>query len=151
MKPSGNTPYAADTAWEREGELRSRRLVESLASRFLLVAKADLEKVVGEAYVRSALDGEPADAASAPARASTADATGVAEQQIQETQDAAERLWYQTDIRLGCVHRLTEELDFIKGVLKEGCPKRISSDSNENSRSLKCSQSPAGTASLKAK
>ena len=131
MKPSGNTPYAADTAWERENELRSRRLVESLSSRFLLVAKADLEKVVGEAYVQSALEGKQADAANASVRASTVPhAAGVTQQPIQETPVVAAkistpespRLWYQTDVRLGCVHKLTGELDFIKGVLKKGVP-----------------------------
>ncbi len=42
---------------------------------------------------------------------------------VEETSTSgASRLWYQTDIRLECVHKLTGELDFIKGVLKKGVP-----------------------------
>ncbi len=73
MKPMGNTPYTAGTAWERESESRSRSLVESLGKRFLLLAKSDLDKIAGDAYVQLAqAPAEPVNQITRPADGTSA-------------------------------------------------------------------------------
>jgi hypothetical protein len=53
MQPSGNTPYDKATAWQREDEARTTQLRDALRNDFLLFLEIFLEKVTGEAHLRS--------------------------------------------------------------------------------------------------
>jgi len=63
MKPSGNTSYDPNTAWEREDEDKTERLLHGLTERILDPARFKLKDLAGEAYV--------ALASTAPERAPT--------------------------------------------------------------------------------
>jgi hypothetical protein len=54
MDPAGNARYDAGTAWEREDESTSQRLLESHAKMFVLSCHSDLDKVAGAAQVQLA-------------------------------------------------------------------------------------------------
>ena len=51
MQPSGNTPYNPETAWEREDEDKTERLLHALVERILDTAWFKLDDLAGEAYV----------------------------------------------------------------------------------------------------
>jgi hypothetical protein len=52
MKPSGNTPYNPASAWTREEQAMSEKLLEGLAERFITFLNIELSKIVGRAHVR---------------------------------------------------------------------------------------------------
>jgi DNA-binding CsgD family transcriptional regulator len=51
MQPSGNTPYDPDTAWDREDEDTTERLLHGLTETILDPARFKLDDLAGEAYV----------------------------------------------------------------------------------------------------
>jgi pyrimidine deaminase RibD-like protein len=65
MQPSGNLPYNPSSAWEREDEVRTEKLLESLSGRFIQFLGFDLEKFAGQAYVDLAKTGGSAGTVSA--------------------------------------------------------------------------------------
>lgn len=54
MKPAGNMPYDAATAWTREDQDTSERFLEGRAERFITFLKIHLDKVTGTAHIRYA-------------------------------------------------------------------------------------------------
>ncbi|MGC9970281.1 MAG: hypothetical protein ABSE56_06805 [Bryobacteraceae bacterium] len=57
MQPSGNLRYDHSTAWSREEEEMTEKLLESLSSRFIQFLGFDLEKIAGNAHVELAKTG----------------------------------------------------------------------------------------------
>lgn len=51
MQPSGNTPHDPETAWEREDEDLTERLLHGLTERIIDPARFKLNDLAGEAYV----------------------------------------------------------------------------------------------------
>jgi pyrimidine deaminase RibD-like protein len=51
MQPSGNLPYNSSTAWNREDEEMTLKLLEGFSSRFNQIFGFDLEKIAGDAHV----------------------------------------------------------------------------------------------------
>jgi DNA-binding CsgD family transcriptional regulator len=51
MKPSGNTSYDPETAWNREDEDTTERLLHGLTERILDVPRFKVDDLAGEAYV----------------------------------------------------------------------------------------------------
>ena len=51
MQPSGNTPYDAATAWTREDESWTEKLLDGLSRRFVQFLGLDLDKIAGDAHV----------------------------------------------------------------------------------------------------
>jgi DNA-binding CsgD family transcriptional regulator len=51
MTPSGNTPYAQATAWQRENAEFTERLLQGLTGKMLDPARLKLDTIVGAAYV----------------------------------------------------------------------------------------------------
>lgn len=54
MQPSGNLPYDPSTAWNREEEEMTEKLLEGLSSRFIQFLGFGLEKLAGDAHVELA-------------------------------------------------------------------------------------------------
>jgi DNA-binding CsgD family transcriptional regulator len=69
MNPAGNTPYDPNTAWDREDEDMTERLLHRLTVRVLDPARFALDDLAGEAYVSLAT--RPSAEQQAPARTST--------------------------------------------------------------------------------
>jgi hypothetical protein len=57
MQPSGNTQYDAATAWSREDQERTEKLLRALSDRFIASLVFHLERLAGEAYVQLAKEG----------------------------------------------------------------------------------------------
>jgi pyrimidine deaminase RibD-like protein len=57
MQPSGNLRYEHSTAWNREDEAMTEKLLESLSSRFIQFLCFDLDDLVGQAHVDLAKTG----------------------------------------------------------------------------------------------
>jgi hypothetical protein len=57
MQPSGNTPYDPATAWSRENEDVTERLLSGFANRFIDSVVFHLERIAGEAHVQLAKEG----------------------------------------------------------------------------------------------
>jgi pyrimidine deaminase RibD-like protein len=57
MRPSGNLPYDPTTAWSREGDEMTEKLLESLSSRFIQSLGFALERIAGNAHVELAKTG----------------------------------------------------------------------------------------------
>lgn len=51
MQPSGNMPYDPETAWEREDEDMTERLLHGLTERVLDTARFKLDDLAGDAYI----------------------------------------------------------------------------------------------------
>lgn len=51
MQPSGNLPYNPSTAWSREDEGMTQKLLEGLSGRFIQSLGFDLERISGNAHV----------------------------------------------------------------------------------------------------
>jgi hypothetical protein len=86
MKPSGNCPYDPSTAWVREDEPMTERLVEGLSGRFIQLLGIDLDKIAGDAHLRLAKEGRPPQA---PKRIATEEVTQ--EVPVSQPADAKER------------------------------------------------------------
>lgn len=52
MQPAGNTPYDADTAWSREGLVRSQELLESLPAHFTTFLSLEVDEIARDAHFR---------------------------------------------------------------------------------------------------
>ncbi len=57
MRPSGNLAYNQETAWVREDEALTEKLLNGLSKRFTEFLQLDLDDIVGGAYVRLAKSG----------------------------------------------------------------------------------------------
>jgi pyrimidine deaminase RibD-like protein len=57
MQPSGNLPYDPSTAWNREDEPTTEKLLNGLSSRFMQFLGFDLDKMAGDAHVELAQSG----------------------------------------------------------------------------------------------
>jgi pyrimidine deaminase RibD-like protein len=58
MQPSGNLPYNGSTAWDREDQAKSEKLLENLSQRFVQFLGFDLEEIAGDAHVELAKTAE---------------------------------------------------------------------------------------------
>jgi len=59
MRPSGpNFPYNAETAWNREDEPRTRKLLEGFSEKFVDALEFSLKETAGEAYIQLAKEGK---------------------------------------------------------------------------------------------
>jgi len=63
MRPSGNLPYDAAVAWNREDEVTTDKLLEGLSGRFILSLGFDVERLAGRAHVELAKAGRSAGSA----------------------------------------------------------------------------------------
>jgi pyrimidine deaminase RibD-like protein len=61
MQPSGSLPYNPSTAWSREDEESTGKLLEGLSSRFIQALVFDLERMAGSAHVELAKRGQADD------------------------------------------------------------------------------------------
>jgi pyrimidine deaminase RibD-like protein len=57
MQPSGNLPYDPSTAWSRERDEATEKLLGSLSDRFIQSLRFALEKIAGDAHVELAKTG----------------------------------------------------------------------------------------------
>ena len=57
MRPSGNLPYDPSTAWNREEEEMTEKLLEGLSNRIIDSLRFDLERIAGNAHVQLAKTG----------------------------------------------------------------------------------------------
>ncbi len=57
MQPSGNLPYDSSTAWNREDEAMTEKLLEGLSDQFILFLGFYLDKLAGDAHVGLAKTG----------------------------------------------------------------------------------------------
>lgn len=73
MRPSGNTPYDASTAWSREDGQRTSQVLDGLSRRFTNFVEIELGRLVGRAHVQSAKHG-----VAKPRAQGVRDITGVA-------------------------------------------------------------------------
>lgn len=73
MRPSGNTPFDALTAWTREDEPKTSQVLDGLSKRFTEFVEIELGQLAGRAYVQLAKRG----LANAPQEGSLQDISGV--------------------------------------------------------------------------